>query len=163
LCDDVQLCNRCVHEFLILARTWFAFGFPSKTRCDIAPTSDSTKRPGQGPMCLCFCPNALSASDRSDDQVQRSDQKTIQTSRLARRLEGPLIEKLLKSFHSIILDQFLQKHLGLKGYAHPVSSLLKTLRPFYLITLTNFYKITWGSRLTTKHVVHARWVLVKNC
>jgi hypothetical protein len=34
LCDDVQLCNRCVCEFLILARTWFAFGLPSKTGCD---------------------------------------------------------------------------------------------------------------------------------
>jgi hypothetical protein len=36
LCDDVQLCNRCVREFLILARTWFTFGLPSKTRCDIS-------------------------------------------------------------------------------------------------------------------------------
>jgi hypothetical protein len=34
LCDDVQLCNHCVREFLILARTWFAFGLPSKTGCD---------------------------------------------------------------------------------------------------------------------------------
>jgi hypothetical protein len=34
MCDDVQLCNRYVREFLILARTWFAFGLPSKTGCD---------------------------------------------------------------------------------------------------------------------------------
>jgi hypothetical protein len=34
MCDDVQLCNQCVREFLILARTWFAFGLPSKTGCD---------------------------------------------------------------------------------------------------------------------------------
>jgi hypothetical protein len=34
LCDDVQLCNCCVCELLILARTWFAFGLPSKTGCD---------------------------------------------------------------------------------------------------------------------------------
>jgi hypothetical protein len=34
LCDDVQLCNCCVRELLILARTWFAFGLPSKTGCD---------------------------------------------------------------------------------------------------------------------------------
>jgi hypothetical protein len=34
MCDDVQLCNRCVHEFLIMARTWFVFGLPSKTVCD---------------------------------------------------------------------------------------------------------------------------------
>jgi hypothetical protein len=30
-----MLCNCCVRELLILARTWFAFGLPSKTRCDI--------------------------------------------------------------------------------------------------------------------------------
>jgi hypothetical protein len=34
LCDDIQLCNCCVRELLILARTWFAFGLPFKTRCD---------------------------------------------------------------------------------------------------------------------------------
>jgi hypothetical protein len=26
--------NCCVRELLILARTWFAFGLPSKTECD---------------------------------------------------------------------------------------------------------------------------------
>jgi hypothetical protein len=31
-----HLCNRCVRELLILARTWFAFGLPSKTGCDIS-------------------------------------------------------------------------------------------------------------------------------
>jgi hypothetical protein len=31
-----HLCNRCVREFLILARTWFAFGLPSKTGCDMS-------------------------------------------------------------------------------------------------------------------------------
>jgi hypothetical protein len=31
-----HLCNRCVREFLILARTWFTFGLPSKTGCDIS-------------------------------------------------------------------------------------------------------------------------------
>jgi hypothetical protein len=34
MCDDVQLGNHCVREFMILARTWFAFGLPSKTGCD---------------------------------------------------------------------------------------------------------------------------------
>jgi hypothetical protein len=29
------LCNCCVRELLILARTWFAFGLPSKTECDM--------------------------------------------------------------------------------------------------------------------------------
>jgi hypothetical protein len=38
MCDDVQLCNRCVREFLILACTWFAFGLPSKTGCDTQPS-----------------------------------------------------------------------------------------------------------------------------
>jgi hypothetical protein len=36
MCDDVQLCNHCVREFLILARTWFASGLPSKTGCYIS-------------------------------------------------------------------------------------------------------------------------------
>jgi hypothetical protein len=31
-----HLYNRCVREFLFLARTWFAFGLPSKTGCDIS-------------------------------------------------------------------------------------------------------------------------------
>jgi hypothetical protein len=30
-----HLCNCRVREFLILARTWFAFNLPSKTGCDI--------------------------------------------------------------------------------------------------------------------------------
>jgi hypothetical protein len=30
-----MLCYCCVCELLILARTWFAFGLPSKTGCDI--------------------------------------------------------------------------------------------------------------------------------
>jgi hypothetical protein len=34
MCDDVQLCNHYVREFLILTRTWFAFGLPSKSGCD---------------------------------------------------------------------------------------------------------------------------------
>jgi hypothetical protein len=29
-----MLCNCCIRELLILARTWFAFGLPSKTGCD---------------------------------------------------------------------------------------------------------------------------------
>jgi hypothetical protein len=29
-----MLCYCCVRELLILARTWFAFGLPSKTGCD---------------------------------------------------------------------------------------------------------------------------------
>jgi hypothetical protein len=29
-----HLSNHCVREFMILARTWFAFGLPSKTEFD---------------------------------------------------------------------------------------------------------------------------------
>jgi hypothetical protein len=36
MCDVVQLFNRCVREFLILTRTWFTFGLPSKTGYDIS-------------------------------------------------------------------------------------------------------------------------------
>jgi hypothetical protein len=35
-----MLCNCCVRELLILARTWFAFGLPSKTGCYIAREGD---------------------------------------------------------------------------------------------------------------------------
>jgi hypothetical protein len=50
MCDDVQLCYRCVCEFLILARTWFVFGLPSKTGCDsrIGPHKKWTPRPHMG-------------------------------------------------------------------------------------------------------------------
>jgi hypothetical protein len=37
-----HLCNRRVREFLILARTWFAFGLPSKTGCDTMKASMSS-------------------------------------------------------------------------------------------------------------------------
>jgi hypothetical protein len=49
MCDDVQLCNRCVREFLILARTWFAFGLPSKTGCDKRNTPTRTKQGENAP------------------------------------------------------------------------------------------------------------------
>jgi hypothetical protein len=39
-----HLCNRYVREFLILARTWFAFGLPSKTRCDRNEGTESKDR-----------------------------------------------------------------------------------------------------------------------
>jgi hypothetical protein len=51
MCDDVQLCNRCVREFLILARTCFTFGLPSKTRCDRSPCQ------GLGQPWQWSCPN----------------------------------------------------------------------------------------------------------
>jgi hypothetical protein len=40
-----MLCNCCVRELLILARTWFAFGLPSKTGCDTkCPLSSDSDR-----------------------------------------------------------------------------------------------------------------------
>jgi hypothetical protein len=39
-----MLCNRCVRELLILARTWFAFGFPSKTGCDMDDVGEERHR-----------------------------------------------------------------------------------------------------------------------
>jgi hypothetical protein len=43
LCDDVQLCNCCVRELLILAHTWFTFGLRSKTGCDNEPLREAMK------------------------------------------------------------------------------------------------------------------------
>jgi hypothetical protein len=40
-----MLCNCCVRELLILARTWFAFGLPSKTGCDRSLISKAATRP----------------------------------------------------------------------------------------------------------------------
>jgi hypothetical protein len=45
MCVDVQLCNRCVREFLILARTWFAFSLPSKTGCDTGAAGTHRRQP----------------------------------------------------------------------------------------------------------------------
>jgi hypothetical protein len=46
-----HLCNRCVREFLILARTWFTFGLPSKTGCDSAPDCP-VRQSAEGNNCL---------------------------------------------------------------------------------------------------------------
>jgi hypothetical protein len=42
-----MLCNCCVRELLILARTWFAFGLPSKTGCDTKTARPRPPRPDQ--------------------------------------------------------------------------------------------------------------------
>jgi hypothetical protein len=77
MCDDVQLYNQCVREFLILACTWFAFGFPSKNGCDTSPalsiapvtiTSHAPSRPW-GPTSRAP-PHAPDAQDIiADDEV----------------------------------------------------------------------------------------------
>jgi hypothetical protein len=52
-----MLCNCCVRELLIMARTWFAFGLPSKTGCDsregveAAEGSRGGRRWGLGRAC----------------------------------------------------------------------------------------------------------------
>jgi hypothetical protein len=45
MCDDVQLCNHCVREFLIMARTWFASGLPSKTGYDTLALTVCLRKP----------------------------------------------------------------------------------------------------------------------
>jgi hypothetical protein len=45
-----MLCNCCVRELLILARTWFAFGLPSKTGCDTMPRPSPTS--GEHYACM---------------------------------------------------------------------------------------------------------------
>jgi hypothetical protein len=50
-----MLCNCCVRELLILARTWFAFGLPSKTGCD-NETSAPLLPPDHPPSLVNFRP-----------------------------------------------------------------------------------------------------------
>jgi hypothetical protein len=61
--DDVQLCNQRVHEFLILARTWFASGLPSKTGCETTQSSYPTSRK-IGPCHLSSKPPAKKAKPK---------------------------------------------------------------------------------------------------
>jgi hypothetical protein len=58
-----MLCNCCVRELLILARTWFAFGLPSKTGCDTQPNpaQPGPRAPG-APAHLPMRPLLLSLS-----------------------------------------------------------------------------------------------------
>jgi hypothetical protein len=64
LCDDVQLCNCCVRELLILARTWFAFGLPSKTGCDSSFTLETSTLGTQTQVFepLCLAPTYLATT-----------------------------------------------------------------------------------------------------
>jgi hypothetical protein len=43
-----MLCNCCVHELLILTRTRFAFGLPSKTGCDRGGRGSPARSDGVG-------------------------------------------------------------------------------------------------------------------
>jgi hypothetical protein len=52
-----HLCNRCVRELLILARTWFAFGLPSKPSVialhRALPSVLLADRAPSNPPCVC--------------------------------------------------------------------------------------------------------------
>ena len=52
-----MLFNCCVRELLILARTWFAFGLPSKTGCDNAQASFWPSQQGSD-SCVQQCHSA---------------------------------------------------------------------------------------------------------
>jgi hypothetical protein len=49
-----MLCNCCVRELLILARTWFAFSLPSKTGCDSCAACLSLLCVSLLTLLLCF-------------------------------------------------------------------------------------------------------------
>jgi hypothetical protein len=55
-----MLCNCCVRELLILARTWFAFGLPSKTGCD----SSSSDSDNEGLAASVFNKSSLFPNER---------------------------------------------------------------------------------------------------
>jgi hypothetical protein len=78
MCDDVQLCNRCVREFLILARIWFTFGLTSKTRCD---------REAHKPLSGPFRPSPRQASLRGEANDQIPTEKVGEAGRMT-KLKG---------------------------------------------------------------------------
>jgi hypothetical protein len=63
MCDDVQLCNHCVHEFLILARTWFALGLPSKPGVINTPFFGIVPTEGEYPLGHLFMSVTFDAPD----------------------------------------------------------------------------------------------------
>jgi hypothetical protein len=91
LCDDVQLCNRCVREFLILARTWFAFGLPSKTGCDTNGSQveqvDLDELDDEKALCVALrnmsigdvCPKESEEPSQAQDQPSSSIQASPPT------------------------------------------------------------------------------------
>jgi hypothetical protein len=83
--DDVQLCNHCVREFLILTRTWFAFGLPSKTGCDTQQEQIKGKRAclkcGMFGHCSAQCPD-------NDDQTQEKSVKGKEKKKFYKKKKG---------------------------------------------------------------------------
>jgi ribosomal protein S14 len=68
MCDDVQICNCCVRELLILARAWFASGLPSKTWCD-NHTEEETK--DYEPCTTVFNPRITKHCDLRGEGVEK--------------------------------------------------------------------------------------------
>jgi hypothetical protein len=65
-----MLCNYCIRELLILARTGFTFGLPSKTECDILPLSWLTGQSGVHRTLHCALSGAPAARARSPSPVR---------------------------------------------------------------------------------------------
>jgi hypothetical protein len=61
----IHLCNCCVRELLILARTWFAFGLPSKTWCDREGLPDAP--PGMEKLWACPAVNEHRGGGRAEE------------------------------------------------------------------------------------------------
>jgi hypothetical protein len=69
-----HLCNRCVRELLILARTWFAFGLPSKlgvtTRCKVDRKSTSGTCQFLGRSLVSWSSKKQTSIDLSTTEVE---------------------------------------------------------------------------------------------
>jgi hypothetical protein len=85
MCDDFQLCNHYVREFLILARTWFTFGLPYKMRCDTNPSPrQASLRDGVADQVLVEqvceaelpCSTKLPTKSSPSKSARRSDRPT---------------------------------------------------------------------------------------
>jgi hypothetical protein len=77
-----HLCNRRVREFLILARTWFTFGLPSKTGFDSsdsgsAPEDDKLRfaRPQGSDSALASADGLRLARPRGSDSTSASEDR----------------------------------------------------------------------------------------
>jgi hypothetical protein len=69
-----HLCNHRVREFLILARTWFAFGLPSKTGCDrrAPPRPTPHRAPHAAAWCTPAGPHAIPLPSKTTSLLIRS-------------------------------------------------------------------------------------------
>jgi hypothetical protein len=81
-----MLCNCCVRELLILARTWFAFGLPSKTGCDKKKEESTPSRQ----------PIDASKLDNEEMALVIKSFRQILKQRRGERLQAPLQESLLQ-------------------------------------------------------------------